>query len=130
MSASLLFQGLFVAVAVVSATAQRRFESRIEAVRVDVSVMRNGKPVPGLDAADFEVRDSGARQRVEVFSVEEMPVNLDLILDTSFSTRGELLQDLKQAAKAALASLRHQDTVALISFCTRFDVCCLAASLT
>jgi len=100
----------------VSSTAQQRFQSRIDAVRVDVSVVRNGRPVPALTAADFEVRDSGILQRVDVVSVEESPVNLDLILDASFSTRGELLQDLKQAAKAALASLREQDTAMLIAF--------------
>jgi VWFA-related protein len=116
MRASLVFSTLLVAGAAVSPTAQQRFHSGVEAVRVDVSVTRNGKPVAGLVAADFEVRDSGVRQRVEVFSVEEMPVNLDLILDTSVSTRGEHLQDLKQAAKAALTSLRRQDTVALIIF--------------
>jgi VWFA-related protein len=100
----------------VSSTAQQRFQSRVDAVHVDVSVERNGRPVPALTAADFEVRDSGVQQRIDVFSVEESPLNLDLILDASFSTRGEPLLDLKQAAKAALASLRRQDTVTLIPF--------------
>lgn len=100
----------------VSVDTQQRFHTRVEAVRVDVSVMRNGKPISGLVAADFDVRDRGVRQVVEVLAVNDVPLHLDLVLDTSFSTRGHALQDLKRAATAAAESLRHQDTVALISF--------------
>ena len=34
-----------------------RFETRVEAVAVDVAVTRDDRPVAGLTAEDFEVRD-------------------------------------------------------------------------
>ena len=42
-----------------AAADQSTFTSRIEAVRVDVLVTENGRPVQGLTPADFEVLDNG-----------------------------------------------------------------------
>jgi Ca-activated chloride channel homolog len=93
-----------------------RFTGGTEAVLVDVLVTRGAKPVPDLKAADFVVIDSGVEQKVELVAVESLPVSLLLALDTSASVRGQSLDHLKAAAKAALGSLRPTDEAALATF--------------
>jgi VWFA-related protein len=113
---------LAVAAAVVAlggslATAQTpTFSARTRAVRIDVLAMSGGRPVPGLVADDFEVRDNGVVQRVDLVSFAEVPLNLVLALDVSESVSGERLTQLRQAAAALLHDLRDRDLAALITF--------------
>lgn len=92
------------------------FKARVDAVRVDVLVTRGGKPVAGLTTADFELRDSGVPQQIDVLSLEEVPLHLLLALDTSSSLNGQPIEHLKAAARAAVASLRPDDRAALVTF--------------
>ena len=71
-----------------SAARQTTFTSRIDAVRVDVLVTENGRPVQGLTPDDFEVLDNGVRQRVDLASFEQIPLNVVLALDMSASLQG------------------------------------------
>lgn len=96
-----------------------RFRSTADAVRVDVLVTNKGRPLAGLQASDFELRDTGVTQAIEAVSIEDVPVTLFLALDTSSSVEGLMLQQLKAAAKAALAALRPDDHAALITFSDR-----------
>ena len=48
-----------------------RFPSEVRVVELDVAVTRNGRPEPGLTAADFDVRDAGAPQTVELEELRE-----------------------------------------------------------
>ena len=45
-----------------------------EEVRIDLLATENGKPIRGLNATDFEVRDNGALQKIEFASFEQMPI--------------------------------------------------------
>ncbi|MEO8482754.1 MAG: VWA domain-containing protein [Acidobacteriota bacterium] len=100
-----------------SASAQNPvFASRIQAVLVDVLVTRGGKPVTGLTAADFEVRDNGVRQTVGLLNTENMPINAVLALDMSASTAGSRLADITAATNALLDGLRPIDRAALTTF--------------
>jgi VWFA-related protein len=92
------------------------FSARTRAVRVDVLATSGGRPVPGLGADDFEVRDNGVVQRVDLVSFDEVPLNLVLALDASDSVSGERLAHLRQAAAAVLRDLRDQDHAALVTF--------------
>jgi VWFA-related protein len=92
------------------------FRSGADAVRVDVQVLRNGQPVAGLTTADFEVKDSGVVQRIEALSLEQEPVDVLFLLDTSASMRGEPIDRLKEAAHAAVGALDARDRVALLTF--------------
>ena len=47
---------------------QAQFAARAEGVLVDVEVTRGGKPVEGLTASDFSLRDDGVLQTIEVAS--------------------------------------------------------------
>jgi len=93
-----------------------RFAAGTAVVSIDVLVTRDGKPVTNLTAADFDVRDSGAAQPVQLNGIESVPVALLLALDTSASVRGPALDQLKDAAKAAVSSLRAGDQAALLTF--------------
>lgn len=92
------------------------FAVDVEAVQVDVSVSRGGKPVPGLTAADFVVLDSGVPQEVELAAARDLPVNAILVLDSSGSLLGERMVRLRSAAGAFLGGLRPDDRVALVTF--------------
>ena len=92
------------------------FKTGVDAVRVDVLATNGRQPLVGLTAEDFELRDAGVRQQIEAVSLEEVPLHLLLVLDTSSSVRGEPLEHLKEAAHAAVASLRPTDRAALIAF--------------
>lgn len=101
------------------------FSSGIEVVRVDVSVLRDGAPVLGLRAEDFEVRDNGMRQAVEIVG-DAVPggdvdkqVDVVLALDVSDSVRGEPLHQLKAAARALVDMLRPEDSFSLLTFSSR-----------
>jgi tetratricopeptide (TPR) repeat protein len=92
------------------------FSARTRAVRIDVLATSGGRPVTGLGADDFEVRDNGVVQQVDLVSFDEVPLTLVLALDVSDSVSGERLTHLRQAAAAVLRDLRDHDQAALITF--------------
>ena len=97
----------------------QRFTSRAVGVRVDVLVTDGKQLVSGLSARDFEVRDEGILQSVSETELEQLPLNLILVFDTSGSVAGPRMRSLLDAGKALLDGLREQDRVALLSFSTR-----------
>ena len=92
------------------------FTSRVDAVRVDVLVTENGQPVQGLTPADFDVLDNGVRQRVDLASFEQIPLNVVLALDMSASLQGLRLGHLQTAGKSVLDGLKSGDRAALVAF--------------
>jgi VWFA-related protein len=95
------------------------FPSSVELVRLDVAVTRHGRAVKGLTGRDFEVKDNGTIQPVEVVGHEEKPVHAILVLDTSSSLEGEGLARLKVAAHSLLDLLRPDDALSLLTFSHR-----------
>jgi len=112
-AALIALAGLVVAVALPAA---QTFSSRIEAVRVDVLVTANGRPVPGLTPADFEVLDNGVRQTVDLASFEQIPLNVVLALDMSASLQGLRLGHLQAAGTTVVDGLKPGDRAALVTF--------------
>jgi VWFA-related protein len=106
------------AAAVVTLSAQR-FQSRVVGVRVDVLVTDDRRLVTGLTARDFELRDEGVVQEVKQVDVEQLPLSLSLVFDTSESVAGPRMASLLDAARAVVSGLREPDRVALLSFSTR-----------
>ena len=98
------------------ATQNRTFSSRTLGVRVDVLVTDGNKPVGGLTASDFELRDNGVLQTIEVVDSSDIPVNAILALDTSASTAGQRQKDLVAAGEALLDGLKPDDRAALTTF--------------
>ncbi|HYT67449.1 MAG TPA: hypothetical protein VEL51_13565 [Vicinamibacterales bacterium] len=92
------------------------FRTAIDAVRVDMLDTSGNKPVGGLTAADFEVVDNGVPQSIDNVTIEEVPLSMLLMLDTSSSMGGSSLNDLKTAATAAVNAMGAGDRAAVLTF--------------
>jgi Ca-activated chloride channel family protein len=86
-------------------------------VSIDVAVMdRLGKRGgAGLRAEDFVIFEDGVSQKITNFSTTDIPFNLVMLIDTSGSTRDQLLM-IRQAGRRFLDELRPQDRIAVIQF--------------
>ena len=103
--------------AVAAATPQTpTFSTAVQAVRVDVLVSEEDRPMLGLSPADFEVRDNGVLQDVSFASTQKLPLNVILALDASASVSGEPLQHLQAAGLTLLGRLALEDRAALVTF--------------
>src|SRR5579864_39270 len=98
-------------------------------VRVDVNLVlvdatvkpKTGQIMGALKKENFELREDGVAQKLEVFSRDELPLNVALVLDLSDSI-GPFLGPLREAANTALASLKAEDEVALFTFSTEAEL--------
>src|SRR5206468_1399410 len=98
------------------AAASQSFSSKVEAVRLDVLVTENGRPVRGLQAGDFDVLDNGVPQPVDLVSYEDIPLNVILAFDMSESLDQTSLDHLRNAGKTLLDGLNRDDHAALVTF--------------
>jgi VWFA-related protein len=94
---------------------QPQFRTAVDAVSVDVLVLDGNVPVPGLGLADFELLDNGVRQTIGVVSMSSVPIDVSLLLDTSFSVRGEL-ERLTADLAAIGALLQPADRLEVLAF--------------
>jgi len=115
-----------IAVSVVAATAVLDaqdivFSSKVEAVRVDVLVTDRdrGGAMLGLKPSDFELRDNGVLQQVDLVSFEQIPLNVVLALDMSESVSGNRLEQLREASSGLLGGLTKDDQAGLVTFTQR-----------
>jgi VWFA-related protein len=98
------------------ASQKQTFSSRTLGVRVDVLVTDGRNTVGGLTAADFELRDNGVVQPIDLVDAAGVPINAVLALDTSSSTIGQRQNDLIAASLALLDGLTPADRAALTTF--------------
>jgi VWFA-related protein len=101
---------------VIASAQQPIFSAKRESVRVDVLVTDGGKVVTGLGAADFEVRDNGVLQTIDLVSSQQIPLNVVLAFDVSSSVSGQRLKDLQTAGHALIDRLAKDDRAALLTF--------------
>jgi VWFA-related protein len=95
--------------AVAAGTAQApRFRADADLVRIDVLVVRDGRPVTGLTAADFIVEDTGVRQRAVVLPSAES-LSVSTVLDMSGSISPSQLANAASAVDAVRARLQPSD---------------------
>jgi Ca-activated chloride channel homolog len=98
-------------------------------IRVDVNLVvldatvktKSGQIMDNLKKGDFEVREDGIAQKLELFSRDALPLNVALVLDLSDSI-GPFLGPLRDAAATTLAALKHEDQVALFTFSTEAEL--------
>lgn len=94
-------------------------------IRVDVNLVlldatvknKSAQIMADLKKEDFDLREDGVSKKIDVFSRDELPLNIALVLDLSDSI-GPFLIPLRQAATTALAALKPDDEVALFTFST------------
>jgi Ca-activated chloride channel family protein len=93
---------------------QPTFKSATELVSLNVSVTgQDAKPVPGLQAEQFQVFEDGVPQQVKFFAPGEMPLDVIILLDTSASMTGSMGL-VQQAAVKFAHSLRPNDRAAVM----------------
>jgi Ca-activated chloride channel homolog len=98
-------------------------------IRVDVNLVlvdatvktKAGQIMADLKKDDFELREDGVPQKIDLFSRDELPLNVALVLDLSDSI-GPFLGPLRDAATTALAALKPEDEVALFTFSTEAEL--------
>jgi VWFA-related protein len=95
-------------------TQQPRFRAHTSVVTVSVSVKRGNNAVANLKAADFVLTDSGVPQKIEAVTIESLPIDVTLFLDTSGSTAGKL-DEMKQDVQSVLQQLRSEDRFRLLT---------------
>jgi VWFA-related protein len=109
-----------------SALAQNQEQSVIHVdvnlVLLDATVKTKAGQILGdLKQDSFELREDGVPQKIEIFSRDELPLNVALVLDLSDSI-GPFLGPLRQAALTALSALKPEDEVALFTFATEAEL--------
>src|SRR5271163_265352 len=94
----------------------------VNLVLMDATVKtKSGQIMGDLKKEDFEIREDGVAQKIEVFSRDELPLNVALVLDLSDSI-GPFLGPLRDAAATALGALKPEDEVALFTFSTEAEL--------
>lgn len=85
-------------------------------VSIPVRVMdKKGRFVGGLAREDFRALEDGVEQDIEIFSNENEPFTVALVLDMSYSTTFKIAE-IQSAAIAFIDQLRPQDRVMVVSF--------------
>jgi VWFA-related protein len=92
------------------------FAVEVENIYVDAFVSLRSGPLTGLVASDFELRDNGVVQRLELAAADAQPLLAVLTFDMSNSLAGEKLASLRAASQALLSSLRGEDEATLFCF--------------
>ena len=59
------------------------FKAEVNLVQVEVRVTKDGEPVPGLEAEDFQVKENGTEQKISFLNYIERPAEVDLVQDSA-----------------------------------------------
>ena len=99
------------------ATAQAPFQSGVDLVALDVCATDREGRHAAITADDFAVFDNGAQQRIVVFSEgDQVPLAVTLLVDSSQSMHGGLLDRARAAAVALIDQLPADSLVEVLSF--------------
>ena len=91
------------------------FRRDIERVRIDALVIHDNKPVAGLTPADFELKDNGVPQTVEIATTADK-IAVAIALDLSGSVEADGLADLRHATDELIRALQPEDRAWFITF--------------
>jgi Ca-activated chloride channel family protein len=98
------------------------FGTGIEVINLNVSVTDpRGRYVTDLVRNDFAVFEDGVRQDLSIFSHEDIPISLVVMIDTSASME-EKLPIARAAAVRFIGTLRPQDNASVIQFNDRTTI--------
>jgi VWFA-related protein len=94
--------------------AQAIFRAQTESVAISASVKRGNAAVANLAAGDFRLTDNGVAQSIEAVTIESVPLDVTLFMDTSGSTAGSL-DRMKSNVIAIARMLRPDDQFRLLT---------------
>ncbi len=102
-------------------TRQDRQEETIK-IKTDLVVLdaqvtnkKTREIIRGLTLRDFELFEDGAKQQIEYFSQDKLPLSVVLLLDISPSV-SPVIEEIHKGALQALEHLKPEDEVALMVF--------------
>ncbi len=98
------------------------FKARADAVTVDVLVTKDGAPLRGLTAGNFEVKDNGAVQVIDSVSTEPVQLDVACVLASVTRRRGPQLPVLSNAGDALRAAFTDRDHVQVVPFTSAIRV--------
>src|SRR5262245_5721380 len=102
--------------------------ARVDLVSLYVSVRDgSGRYITDLPSQRFRVLDSGRPQQITHFGLEQRPLAAAIVIDCSFSMKGEMMQAARDAATRFVKSLRPDDRAMVVTFS---DAPTLASDLT
>jgi VWFA-related protein len=94
------------------------FRTAADVVTVDVSVRRRNTPIIGLTVADFEVRDNGVVQSVELRPSDAMPIDVSVVLNMGIADSGWLRSSLASDLASIARRVRPIDRLRVIAYHT------------
>jgi len=100
--------------AVALAAQGRTFTTNTTVISANVAVKKGNAPVGNLTADDFALTDSGVTQTITAASIETVPVDVTLFVDTSGSTAGRLTQ-MKRDVSGISGMLREGDRLRVLT---------------
>jgi Ca-activated chloride channel family protein len=97
---------------------------KTQLVSIPVRVMdKGGRFIGGLTQGNFTVLEDGKPQEIALFSNEQEPFTVALVLDMSYSTTFKI-GEIQNAAIAFIDQLRPQDKVMVVSFDEEVHLLC------
>ncbi len=90
----------------------------VQMVELYTSVLdAGGRPVEGLTAADFAIREDGVAQSLNRFErVEDLPIHTGILIDNSASMHGTLDEVRKAALSFFQQAIHAKDRAAVVTF--------------
>ena len=95
-------------------TKQAVFRARTESVAISASVKRGNAAVANLTSKDFTLTDNGVTQSIDAVTIESVPLDVTLFMDTSGSTAGAL-DRMKSNVISIAKMLRPDDQFRLLT---------------
>ena len=119
------------AASAIAAAGQKTFRTGVDLVNFGVFVTdRQGAPITGLTAADFEILEAGKAQAIKFFTEgdpeDAPPLHLGFLLDASGSME-EDMKDVRTAAIKFLKTMENAIDITLVDFATEVRVARFAA---
>lgn len=126
LSAWLVLGAVVCGVGLVHATQQGQgqavFRGAVDLVRLDALAYDGGKPITGLTADDFEVRDNGVLVKGLELTHTDDRVSVAVALDISGSVFKDYMEEMLTATEELVAALRPDDTAWLMTFASHLDL--------